>query len=868
MGLKAGIDLGTTNSCIYVLVNDKWELVKDKYGRGTVPSAVWKHEGKLLVGSLARTKVGQTPPPILEIKRLMGTDGMVELDGERKSAIDVSAIILRYLKDQAETFVRDTYPDLAAPITDVVITHPAYFTAAARTATEVAGRQAGFTKVELLPEPIAAALAYAYRADTASDQKILAYDLGGGTFDVTVIERRAADAVVDVLDYGGDHNLGGADFDKCLAQHLQAHLVKKGYAMADLDDQKPTDRIRIQQLKSTAEDIKFELTSKEALDLSKPRLMQDKNDESIDLEIAISREEFNGLTRHLMNRTMRHTHRILAKQSFGDGQRRTDDELDALVVEAKKQARQMKGTDLSDDEEYAAELAALTPYSLPNAQFCDVILVGSSCWMPVVEERVQQELSRPCRKKNLDVIVAEGAAIKAAASDYTEGPIPTNGGRITVFLSYPRVTDRKLKVPIFVEIKGDTSGCKATLCDMETGREEEQRVEKRSRILFQRDLKESSTNEFSLILTNVAEEEILEHKFTIQHDPHFGLPDSGPVTLAIPIKVQTLRDFATLFEVKAVLPVKAEVKFRTPDDSGAFKVPFYEGDTYLDEIRVSNAPRLQGVPLIVKAEMDKNYKVTASVTLKQHAGEQPPAINFNIPNRRLRSLDEIQIDLDELKERFDERLISVQGENKKFDLMSRRREIEREIERERTTITPDRGHVEDLAARFRKLVEEVGMVRELKPSYDQLQEEMDKKRPYAPGAAKVSELNDLLEKARKAWDKQDEDDWNPKVKQCREHTRNWKPKLPPGHPPPEVIQTYDLSRLEEIRKEVEGWPEHAAEARDRLLDDIGKAEKCLQSAQGAEIYNVHNKQVLPIERRVQDGPPAPRSGEVQPVEDY
>lgn len=843
MGLKAGIDLGTTNSCIYVLLGDEWVVIRDRHNRPTVPSAVWKDKGDLKVGNTARAYIGQSPGPILEVKRHMGTETTVALDGERKSAVEVSALILRFLKDAAEAFVMDRYPDRAAPITDVVITHPAYFGAAARTATAEAGKQAGFHTVTLLPEPIAAALAYARRAGAAAeaegDRKILAYDLGGGTFDVTVLERRAADGVIEVLDYGGDPWLGGANFDLCLAEHLRKQLVlEHGYALNDLDPKKPEDAVRIQQLKSEAETIKIGLTNRDPVQLAKPDFMRDKNAEPVELNTTISRQEFNDLTKDLMDSTMRLTHRTLAKQSFADRRRLTDEELNQL-----------------SDEELRARSKA-------NAQFCDVIMVGSSCWMPVVEERLRTELGRECQLVAPDVIVAEGAVIKAAAGEPDATPIPTQDRRITVFLSCPPVSDRARRFPILGELKGDAVGCTVILCDVETDREESRRLGTRLNFVFQRNLRVDENNEFNLLVQNPAGECILEHTIRIRHDPNFRRMDTGRETLAIPLLVQTRTGFETLFAVNAALPVKGDLNLLTPNDSGMLRIPFYEGDTYLDEIKIDNAPQQKGVPFVVKAEMDKQYKVTAEAVLEGD-NAKPPSVQFAIPRRRVRTLDEIQEDLDKLQGQFDDRLVSVKDEDKRLRFLGRRRQLEREIDRELQSLAPELGHVEDLAAQFRKLIEEVGMLPQLTPSYDELRAGLEPRRRYAPNQGEIDILNQLLRDAEQVWEAQDEDEWNVLVKQCRELTRGWEPPPPSRRdddvstqpPPPPQVKQRDLAYLEQARAEVASWSDEVAQARDALLVEIDATRSRLRSAPEAAVYALHDAEVVPLYNRMQAGPP-------------
>lgn len=481
--------------------------------------------------------------------------------------------------------------------------------------------------------------------------------------------------------------------------------------------------------------------------------------------------------------------------------------------------------------------------------------------MPVVKERLVAELKKESQLVSPDVIVAEGAAIKVAASEADSVAIPTRDRRITLFLSCPPVTARALRFPISGELQGDASGCMVVLADTETGKEESRRLDKKLKFLFQRDLQKEKTNEFNLRVHNPAGEAILEdHPIRIRHDPNHDR-DVVQETLSIPILVQTRTGFETLFAVNTALPVKGQITLLTPNDSGMLRVPFYEGDTYLDEIKIENAPKRKGVQFNVKAEMDKKYKVTAEAVLSEDCAK-PPSVQFEIKPRKLRTIDEIQEWLETLQRKFDGRIVDVKDPDRSFTFQSRRRELEQEIERELQSIRPEPGHLEDLVAKFLKLVEEVGMLPRLTPDLNDLKAELEPRRQYAPNPGDVNLLNQILCGAEKAWEAQDEESWNLSVKQARELTRDWTHRdqnIQGNHkpPPPSQVRQEDLQFLDWMIEKVKDWPENAAEAREGLMVEIEGTKDKIRKAPDGAIYSLHNLEVLPLNRRVEAGPPAP-----------
>ena len=344
-----GIDLGTTNSCVSVLEGGKPVIIPNAEGGRTTPSVIaFSKNGERLVGELARRQAVTNPDgTVTSIKRQMGTDYRVELGGRKRTPQELSAMILQKLKHDAEAY-------LGQSVTEAVITVPAYFNDAQRQATKDAGRIAGLTVRRIINEPTAAALAYGL--DHEANQKIMVYDLGGGTFDVSVIE--IGDGVIEVLAVSGDNHLGGDDFDRRLANYLA------GEFRAQTKINLLKDPAAMQRVVEAAEKAKIELSTTQTTHVNLPFLAQAKAGPVL-MDITVTRQKFEELTRDLIERT-------------------------AMPVRT-----------------------ALNDAGLSFSQLSKVLLVGGSTRMPAVAELVRDLTGlQPSRNLNPDECVAMGAAIQ------------------------------------------------------------------------------------------------------------------------------------------------------------------------------------------------------------------------------------------------------------------------------------------------------------------------------------------------------------------------------------------------------------------------------------------------------------------------
>ena len=283
-----GIDLGTTNSCVSVMEGGEAVVIANAEGNRTTPSIVaFSKDGERMVGQVAKRQAITNPDrTVISIKREMGSNYKVNIDGKAYTPQEISAMILQKLKADAEAY-------LGQPVTEAVITVPAYFTDAQRQATKDAGRIAGLEVKRIINEPTAAALAYG--VDKENDQKIMVYDLGGGTFDVSVLE--IGDGVIEVLATAGNNRLGGDDFDKAIMDWMVAEFKKaEGIDLS-------ADKVAMQRLKEAAEKAKIELSGVTSSAINLPYITADATGPK-HLDLTLSRAKFNELTAHLVEATM------------------------------------------------------------------------------------------------------------------------------------------------------------------------------------------------------------------------------------------------------------------------------------------------------------------------------------------------------------------------------------------------------------------------------------------------------------------------------------------------------------------------------------------------------------------------------------
>ena len=357
-----GIDLGTTNSCVAVMEGGQPTVIPNAEGARTTPSVVaFTKSGERLVGEPAkRQAVTNADKTISSIKRHMGTDYRVAIDDKKYSPQEISAMILQKLKGDAENY-------LGEKVTEAVITVPAYFNDAQRQATKDAGKIAGLEVKRIINEPTAAALAYGL--DNEKEQKIMVYDLGGGTFDVSIIE--IGDGVIEVLATAGNNHLGGDDFDQKVADYMISEFKKK--EGVDLS----TDKMAMQRIKEAAEKAKKELSSATTTNINLPFISMNANG-PLHFDMDLTRAKFDELTHDLVEKTAEPVRR------------------------------------------------ALSDAGLTASELGQVLLVGGSTRVPAVQDKVKQLTGKePSKSLNPDECVALGAAVQGGklAGDAGAGDI-------------------------------------------------------------------------------------------------------------------------------------------------------------------------------------------------------------------------------------------------------------------------------------------------------------------------------------------------------------------------------------------------------------------------------------------------------------
>lgn len=812
-----GVDLGTTNSCVYYLdADDNPVLVSDRLKRKTFPSVVWcAGPGKeVVVGHAAKNRLGQLPTPVATIKRKIGTTETVQLGGQQVSPIHVSAQILTFLKSLVEEVTGDS-------VGAAVVTVPAYFDSSPKKDTYRAAVEAFFGgdaalakgRLELQLEPEAAAFAYTLE-DPAEHLRILAYDLGGGTFDVTVLEKSPASGL-SVLKFGGDPHLGGDNIDDRIAAWI-LYLLRGGrpealdrildparypveeqytvlqqlltndtvalrgvlrgedrellieanplYSLA-LDPANPEDLPRIQRLKALAEAAKMNLTVATETAITQQNAFADHAGNLVDVDLTLDRATFNRLIGDFVSRTLEETSRVLQASGL------TADQIDCLI------------------------------------------LVGGSTRMPVIREELEERFPCPVKMADPDLIVARGAAFKARQLSLTAtGPSDSR-----LQLEYPRKTPDE-RVLIKGIVARSTAGSMAYLS--RSGEDLAEVALEGDRFLFDKvPLVRNAPNPLHLEVTDADGALLAEADLTIVHDER-AVVDTVPLGPKITksICVQGIHGFETLFPEGTQLPARTETLCYRGTSEDRIVIPFFEGDRWMTNLVVTGVDRSlpEGAPIDLQASIDKDFTCSTTATVRQT--RQTATVDFEISQTEIPSIEELDSQLRDALEEFENDIATVRDREVRVSLVRRQRRIEADYEKAKRALTPDKLHLYGLVGELRGLLIDVRTAHDLlQPPREDFAQLVTSVRELAKRLSEDTTLrrDETLDKVAslecagsEAWERQDAAVWksiNEQLGKLQEDIERLlaTPTFDPWTLPPENIQAQLLAWLGELREKAE-----------------------------------------------------------------
>jgi actin-like ATPase involved in cell morphogenesis len=811
-----GVDLGTTNSCVYYLDEQGHPvLVVDAKDHKIFPSAVWSAgPGKdIIVGHTAKNRLGQQPSPIVAVKRKMGTTETANLGGQQVSPVQVSAHILTHAKKLVEEVTNDQ-------VGGAVVTIPAYFDAAPKQDTYSAAVEAFFGgdeeaaqgRIELQLEPEAAAFAYMME-DAALHLRVLVYDLGGGTFDVTILEK-SPEAGLTVLKFGGDPHLGGDNVDDRIAawmlyllrggkpeilnrlldsgryeerqrytilqqvltndvEGLRGELhaedrdlligVQPRFVLA-LDPVRPEDLARIHMLKRLAERAKMDLTvSTEAL-ITRHSAFEDQEGEVVDIDLTLSRKDFNRLIGDFVARTIEETTRVIRD-------------------------------------------SGLRPEQLDR-----ILLVGGSSRMPVIREELEKRFHCPVQLADPDLIVARGAALRARNLN----PQPfgtTTEHRITV--EYPRQTaDRRINIK--GQLSQRLSGYQVYISRGNEALADAPVNEDRF-ILTDIPLVVNTSNTFRLDVVDQDENIFAQADITVQHSDD-AVPSDGPLSTEVtkPIRSLGIRGFKTIFEEGKRLPAESALSCYRATQDDYIVIPFYEGERWLQDLRITGVdPSLPlGSAIDVRVTIHKDYTVRAMATVR--STKQTQQTEFKISRIEIPPVEEMDGDLDSVLEQIDNDITLVTDPNQRARFSRRVRRLEADYRKARRELTPDLHHLYTMIGALKKVLIEIrGAQQFLEPPFEAFERLLGLTRGHAQDLDATSPIHkrDVLEKiasleraGQDAWEREDAPTWKAVVRELEklqeDLARAQGPGPDPRKYPPEAIQKALLGWTEELRENV------------------------------------------------------------------
>jgi len=663
-----GIDLGTTNSEVAILDPSERDLLiyADKFGRKTIPSAVaWDPKAEeFLVGRAARNRRGRKPPPIESIKRRMGRQVDVEVGPHSLRPEEISAKILGELRDCMLAHLTESSPDdVEIRVKRAVVTVPAYFDAPQVEATRKAGDLAGLDVIGVLQEPTAAAIYYTWR-HALGDGNYLVYDLGGGTFDVSIL--RCLGGEYQVLAIDGDNFLGGDDFDRRYAEHLRQTLVDQGYKL-DLDIRNdPADAVRFQRLVHLAQEIKESLSTRDVLPVSKHDLTQDQDGEPVSFEAEIGQADYAERISDLVGKTITCCERAIARSS---------------------------------------EVA-----SVGLSEIDHVILVGGSTRVPSVIRAVTERLCSGAKndaplQDDVDTCVALGAAIQAAQiGGFRIGREATaTGAAASVLFTSPLVA-KKDEIKVQLEVEAAPDGVREVAIADAEGVLASERIDAvpSEKLRLEVPLGEEPEQRVSVQLLGSGDAPLAELPFALYRGDvrprasSLSKPSVVAKDIALEVVRAGRRERKILITRGAGLPVTAEHRFFTADRSGAVVLRLLQNRLPIKTL-VVNVPEDTevGTPVDLKLVCDDAMRLEAKATV---AGQELWA-----------SIEPAQLEVPQSADAVEQLLAEAEDVSKNLwgrDASMYRRELEPLSSGLREVLQTDPDKAADLAARLQLLVAE------------------------------------------------------------------------------------------------------------------------------------------------------------------
>jgi actin-like ATPase involved in cell morphogenesis len=863
-----GVDLGTTNSCVYYLDELGNPVLVQAAGKYKIfPSVVWSAGAnkEIVVGHAAKQRVGQRPAPVLAVKRLMGTTQMVRLGEADVSPVDVSAEILRYVKRQVEEVTKDE-------VGGVIVTVPAYFDSAPKNDTYQAALRAFFDgdeqrargRITLESEPEAAAYAYASE-DTAEQLRVLVFDLGGGTFDVTVLEK-SRDAGLTVLKFGGDPHLGGDNIDDRIATWF-TYLLRGGrrdaldrilgssrypedrrytilqqvltndeavrgelhpgdldllagsagaYAL-DLDARRPEDFARIQVLKWLAERAKIDLTSQPEALIAKQGAFEDQRRETVDIDLTLTRSDFDRLIGDFIAITIECTQQVLRKSGV------SADSIDRIL------------------------------------------LVGGSSRMPIVKEELEKICNRPIQLADPDLIVARGAAIRARA--LMPPPLRVKDGQSPLAIECPTETPEE-RVAIRGDLGKEVGGHAYLLQD---GREVGDAPIAAGRFTFTAvRLEQNTINRFHVEAVDEREQVIAEHDFVIRHDERAADVVRLGAKVTKPIRALGTRGYQLLFPEGTVLPCTGPFICRRATNDDHIDIEFYEGDRHLATLHIANVDPA----LPISAQIDLTVTVTETFDVSASAvvtdTKQAGAVEFRISRLEIPPLAEMNQDFAATLEQVENDLDKVSDINQRLVFSNRMERLAAHYDKSRKALSPDLHKLYSTIGELRTLLVEIRAAHVLlEPPLEEFEGLIAMCRGKArnlpessviKGEHVAERLGSLQKAGQDAWKREDAVEWrhvNSEVQKVHEQLTAAIEEAKSGGGRNEPVSPQDLQRammqwLAEIRGTVE---QH--KLADRFAAEIRGLERAIrdQDLRDADqarraLFGVLDSQLRPLDHRV------------------